>query len=139
MFLAPVWHMKPSAFCPRLLTSWEEAAIISAQQQLQNPFCIGSLRVKLHGDASSLAERCTSLSDPAVAAGAVVHTVPPVCLYPSSTRSSLAAMPPTKAATHQKWQRAYEDALDSDQWGQARMARLRVAGQLGLSHSVVCR
>ncbi|KAL0034984.1 hypothetical protein WJX79_004402 [Trebouxia sp. C0005] len=27
-------------------------------------------------------------------------------------------MPPTKEATHQKWQRAYEDAVDSDQWGQ---------------------
>ncbi|KAL0054194.1 hypothetical protein WJX82_005196 [Trebouxia sp. C0006] len=27
-------------------------------------------------------------------------------------------MPPTKEATHQKWQRAFEDAVDSDQWGQ---------------------
>ena len=27
-------------------------------------------------------------------------------------------MPPAKGARHLKWQRAFEDALDSDQWGQ---------------------
>ena len=32
------------------------------------------------------------------------------------------SMPPTKEATHLKWQRALEDALESDQWGQVRNA-----------------
>ena len=35
-------------------------------------------------------------------------------------------MPPTKEATHQKWQRAYEDAVDSDQWGQVNIAMYRL-------------
>ncbi|KAL3156732.1 hypothetical protein ABBQ38_001007 [Trebouxia sp. C0009 RCD-2024] len=38
-------------------------------------------------------------------------------------------MPPTKSARHSKWQRNFEDALDSDQWGQA----LKTSGKSGIS------